>query len=471
MEQQETAVMERLDSLASAAGGRLIFGLPETSITGIFTDTREPLRGGLFVALRGERFDGNSFARDAVLKLGAAAVMLDRPDAATAVPSGAGAILVDDSRTGYLGIAAQHRQKYSSTLYFGITGSVGKSTTKELLAHILTRGAGWNVHKAKSSFNNAIGLSHTIMGVDSHHRAAVLELGTNHPGEIRQLASVARPHVALITCAGASHLQAFESVENVAREKAQILAFQSPGDTAVLNADDPYFKYWRNLSKGKVLSFGLSENADVRAKHVRVNGRGCAEFMVRFGDSLSDCVLLYPGLHQAGNALCAIAAAMAAGMRLEAATEAACTFEGLARRFSLKNQRGITIIDDAYNANPNSFASALETLKLFNAQRKFVVAGDMLELGACAAQYHRELGRQMANCGLSGLVTVGELAAESGQSAVAAGLWASRWKSCDTPQTACETLKPILKAGDVVLIKGSHGVRLEQTVAGLLAAE
>jgi UDP-N-acetylmuramoyl-tripeptide--D-alanyl-D-alanine ligase len=467
-------IIATLEALARAAGGRILAGRPELPIHGIFTDTRAPLRGGLFVALRGDNFNGNLFAHEAIVKGGAAAVLLDslEPVGRVLVPvlwEKSGVILVEDSREGFLGIAAQRRRKLSSARWLGITGSVGKSSTKEMLAHILAHALNWNVHKAKASFNNAVGLAQTILGAEPGQHAVVLELGTNHPGEIKTLAAVARPDIAVITCVAEAHLEAFGSLARIAAEKGQILAAQNENGTAVLNADDPHFILWRSMAKGKVLTFGQSEKANVQAKQLRLNSRGCAEFKVRHGEAFADCSLRILGAHQANNALAAIAAAIAAGASLEDAVKALASFEGISRRLTLKEVRGYTLIDDAYNANPTSFAAALVTLKRFNARRKFLVAGDMLELGENAAQYHRELGRLMAGCGLDTVVTVGALASLAGESAAAHRNPSLKWVSCTTPEEAAEVLRPSLRPGDVVLLKGSHGMHLEECVKLLSA--
>lgn len=456
------AIHERLDVLARAAGGRLMSGRPDMMVSGLFSDTRSPLPGGLFVALRGDRFDGNTFVREAIARLGAAAVLVDRPEATQAIPTGAGAILVKDSREGYLGIAARHRQMLEHLVWFGVTGSVGKSTTKEMLAHILKTGANWNVHKAQSSFNNAVGLSQTILGANASHQAVVLELGTNHPGEIRQLSAVASPHIAVITCAAESHLEAFGSVANVAREKGDILTFQSGRDTAVINADDPHANSWKQRARGNAITFGVKNAADVSARQLQINAQGRAEFLVRFRDQIAECRLLVPGIHQVSNALAAIAAAVAAGVPLISAARAAGTFEGIARRFTIRQFNGATIIDDAYNANPASFTAALETLRSMEAKRKILVAGDMLELGIQAIQLHRALGKQIAAAGLQQLLTVGPLAAIAGEAAAEEGMPRANWVDCPTPEIAAKALAPVIGAGDVVLIKGSHGVHLEE---------
>jgi len=261
----------------------MLRGGPDLQVRGHFTDTRSPVRGGLYVALRGDRFDGNAFAREAVEQHGAAAVLVDREQALVGVPEYAGAILVEDAREAYLGIAAAHRRKLAKCLWLGVTGSVGKSTTKEMLAHILSAAKPTRkIHKAQGSFNNAVGLSKTILETSADTDAAVLELGTNHIGEIEPLAQAARPNIAVITRAAESHLEAFGTVENVAREKGAILKFQTIRDTAILNADDTYFGIWKQAAKGRVIAFGLNENADLRATKIKIDEMGRAQFKIEY---------------------------------------------------------------------------------------------------------------------------------------------------------------------------------------------
>ncbi len=428
------------------------------------------MRGGLFVALRGERFDGNAYAREAVERHGAAAVLVDRESALAKFPATAGAILVDDAREAYMRLAAAHRLTFTNCVWLGVTGSVGKSTTKDLLAHILSAAnPARKVHKAPASFNNSVGMSKTILETDSNAGAVVLELGTNHPGEIAPLASVARPSIAVITCAAESHLEAFETVENVAREKACILKFQEAGDTAVLNADDLFFDSWKNSARGRVLSFGINPTADLRATNVTLDDAGCARFGVEFkpGQEFAICALRIPGTHQVSNALAAIGAALAAGTDLKDACAAAGTFEGTARRFSVHRVGGVTLVDDAYNANPASFKAALETLTTLSATRRFVVVGGMMELGAQSEARHRELGAILAQLDLAGMCMVGDLARPVGEAAIESGQDAFSVNFHATPEDAAHTLGQMLRPGDAALVKGSHAIQLERCVEAL----
>ncbi len=462
-------IQETFETLAASANGKILRGGPELVIKGHFTDTRTPVRGGLYVALRGERFDGNEFAREAVERHGASAVLVDRESVLDGLPEYAGAILVDDARAAYLKLAAAHRQKLSQCLWLGVTGSVGKSTTKDMLSHILSAAKpGHKIHKAPGSFNNEIGLSKTILETSRDTSAAVLEIGTNHPGEIETLTSVARPDIAVITRAAESHLEAFKTVENVAHEKGTILKFQTASDIAVLNADDRYFSLWAKMTKGGVISFGVVNSADVRASKIELGDMGCASFIVEYKKQSAQCALRVPGLHQVSNALAAIAASLPAGVSLQKAAEFAGTFEGTARRFSVHRAGGVTLIDDAYNANPASFKAALETLSTLSATRRFVIAGGMLELGEQSDIQHRELGAALARMDLNGLSVVGELAKSVAVSAVDNGHDPFGTNIHASPEDAAATLLRMLRPGDAVLVKGSHGIQLDRCVNVLL---
>jgi len=462
-------IQETFETLATSANGKLLRGGKELVVKGHFTDTRSPVPGGLYVALRGERFDGNLFAREAVERFGASAVLVDRETALEGIPEYAGAILVDDARAAYLNLAAAHRTKLSTCLWLGVTGSVGKSTTKDMLSHILCAALpSHKIHKAPGSFNNEIGLSKTILETPPDAGASVLELGTNHPGEIEALTLTARPNIAVITCAAESHLEAFGTVENVAKEKAAILKFQTQSDTAILNADDTHFEFWKGLSKARVMSFGLSPAADVRATNVQIDDMGLPRFCVEFAGSFAHCSLRVPGLHQVSNALAAIGAALAAGVSLEEAAVFVGTFEGTARRFSVHRAGGVTLIDDAYNANPASFKAALKTLQTLQANRRFVIAGGMLELGEQSEQQHQELGASIAQLDLNNLTVVGQLACKIGVSAIKNGHDAFALNEFETPEEAAFVLGRMLRPGDAVLIKGSHGIQLERSVDALL---
>lgn len=457
-----------LETLAALTGGTILQGHPAQTVRGVFTDTRAPLPGGIFLAIRGERFDGHEFLGQAA-GAGAGAVLLDRREALDAgaletFPA-CGAVLVRECRSAYLALGAAHRAflgKRGRPRWLAVTGSAGKSTVKDMLAGILSRSG--SVHRAVKSFNNEIGVPATILGAAPTHYAAVLELGTNHPGEIERLARVARPQIAVINNAGRVHLEALGSVEGVAREKGMILAFQEIDDVAVLNADDPHLSLWKAMARGRVLTFGFSDGAGV---HGTLLPNGSLRLSI---DGHTAMVrLVVPGAHNARNALAAAAAAHAADAPLDTIVAGLEAFNGVARRLAACGINGVTLIDDAYNANPESFAAALDVLAESNAARRFVVAGDMLELGADALPLHAALGEQIAALDPQALLTVGALANHAGKAAVRAGLGKRAWIACTSPEAAAERLAKVLRHGDAVLVKGSNGMRLERCLEALKA--
>ena len=460
-----------LYEIVKATDGSLLWGDPNRYVRGVFTDTRAPLPGGLFLALTGPRFDGNAFATSA-LRGGAAAVLVSRADAIQAgdLRAGQGAVLVSDTRAAYLRLAEMHRAEHDDVLWCAVSGSAGKSTVKDMLAHVLSATTGWKVHRAEKSFNNEVGVPATMLGVDGSHQAAVLEIGMNHAGEIAPLADAARPNLAIITNAGPVHLEALGSVEAVAEEKSHLLDRQNGGDIAVLNADDAFLDFWTMKARGMVITFGLSERAGVRGLEIEQRPGQGARFYLSIAGEAAEVQLQVPGRHNVINALAAAAAAWGAGLSFAEITVGLESFMGTGRRFQVIDAGGVSVIDDAYNANPLSFRAALETLKDFAGRRWFVVAGDMLELGAGAEEFHRELGRNFAAAAPHALLTVGPLSALAGETAVAGGLPGSDWTPCATPEEAAERLKPRLMPGDVVLVKGSNAMQLGRCVERLTQA-
>ncbi|MCW8130559.1 MAG: UDP-N-acetylmuramoyl-tripeptide--D-alanyl-D-alanine ligase [Planctomycetota bacterium] len=463
-----------LEAIAQATQGTILRGSPDVQIRGVYTDTRATLPGGLFVAIVGANFDGNRFAFKA-LEDGAAAVLVSdaQPLALEQRPESRGVIRVDDTREAYLRLAELHRRSFDETVWCAVTGSAGKSTTKDMLAAILETGARLKIHRALKSFNNEIGVPATVLGVGPEHQAAVLEMGMNHPGEIVRLARAARPQVAAITNAGPVHLEALGSVEGVAEEKSHILDFMGPRGVAVLNADDPFFDYWARRAPGRVVSFGTSEQADVRGVEIEQRPGSGAHFFLCAGDEAAEVQLKVPGRHNVLNALAAAAAAWSTGVvagrsvNLRHIVAGLCQYMGTGRRFQTILVDGVTVIDDAYNASPLSFRAALDALKDFAGRRWFVIAADMLELGSQAEAFHVELGRAFAHAAPQLLLTVGPLAQVAGSTAVRHGLPAHAWSACGSPEEAAERLRPQLQPGDVVLVKGSNGMHLNRCVARL----
>ncbi|MBI1848917.1 MAG: UDP-N-acetylmuramoyl-tripeptide--D-alanyl-D-alanine ligase, partial [Planctomycetes bacterium] len=364
-----------------------------------------------------------SFAAKAV-DAGAAGVLVESAEDSVAV-SGASCLQVRSTRDALLALAAAVRSRLESTAsVIGITGSVGKSTTKEILRAILEASAPGAVVAAEKSFNNDVGLPMTIFRTDRRTRHLVLEIGTSGPGEIQRLSSIAAPNVAVVTRVAEAHLAGLGSIEGVAREKGALVRGLTERAIAVLNADDPRVVAMRREAPARVVTFGLDEPADVRALDVAADASGIRFRLVHDGRTIGDGHLALPGRHNLSNALAAIAAATACGVDPAFALSALGAARGsLPMRLEVAEHRSVQIVNDAYNANPASVEAALEWLATLPcAGRKIVVLGEMGELGDAAAELHRRVGRAIAQAGVDALVTVGILGVRAGEAAVAAGM-------------------------------------------------
>ncbi len=443
----------RLSTLAADCGGQLVGA--DRDIARVHTDTRSIAAGDLFVALRGERFDGNAFAADA-LAAGAVAAMVERADA---LPAGASGIVVSDSRQALGQIARAHRQRVAPRL-LAVTGSNGKTTVKEMLATIL-RGVHGDaaVLATEGNFNNDIGLPLTLLRLTPEHRFAVCEMGMNHSGEIAYLCQIAQPDIAVINNAGTAHLENLGSLEGIARAKGEIVQGLRADGIAVLPQTDRWLSLWQQFAGDHTtLRFGLDAAADVA-------GEATAECMVtlRHGNATATCRLAAPGLHNAHNACAAIAAAVAAGVPLAQAAAALDGFGGSKGRLQIKRAgNGATVIDDTYNANPDSARAAIAVLAA-TARPRILVLGDMGELGPDAPQLHREVGEAARAAGLECLLATGELSRQTVEGFGAGG------EHFASHADLIAALRSRLAAGTTVLVKGSRFMRMEQVVEALLA--
>lgn len=441
-----------LSELATAIDAQLIG--PETVFDGVSTDSRALQAGQLFVALRGERFDGHQFLDQAAQK-GAAAVMVDTPDL-TELPQ----IVVGDTRLGLGRLAAAWRRRFELPLV-AITGSNGKTTVKEMTTAILATGG--EVLSTAGNYNNDIGMPLTLLRLGPEHRAAVIEMGANHHGEIDYLTRLARPDVALITNAGQAHLEGFGSVEGVSRAKGEIYSGLGEDGVAIINADDQYADYWRGLNQGRrVLSFGLQHPADVSAT---IEAADIGQ-VLRLRTPIGECEvqLPLPGRHNAMNALAAIAAAIAAGAELEQVQRGLAGVSAVHGRLQLRLGRGgAVLIDDTYNANPSSLSAGLEVLGS-RPGRHILVLGDMGELGSDSATIHARMGELARQMGVHALYCVGEhsLAAVEGFGPNAIHF--------NNKETLISTLAEKMGEELTVLVKGSRRMQME-TIVNALAAE
>jgi UDP-N-acetylmuramoyl-tripeptide--D-alanyl-D-alanine ligase len=429
----------------------------DRAIDGVGTDTRRLEPGQLFVALAGPRFDGHDFAPEAVAG-GAAALLVSR-ELGTPLPQ----LLVPDTRLALGRLAAAWRATLAARVV-GITGSNGKTTTKEMIAAILA--AVGPTAATQGNLNNDIGVPLTLLAARDE-AFLVVEMGANHSGEIAALTAMVRPHVALITNAGRAHLEGFGSREAVARAKGEILGGLGPEGFFVLNADDPWAPLWRALAGSRrVLSFGLGGGAKVRPEPgswaTSLNGSGFhCRYRVHTPRGRLDLELALAGRHNLMNALAAVAVAEALALEPTVIGAALAGLRPLSGRLNpLATTSGARLIDDSYNANPESVAAALELLKGLPG-RRWLVLGDLAELGSAAAGLHRELGVQARQAGLERLWAVGPLSSEAVVGFGGGG------RQFQTPRALEEALAPELGPADVVLVKGSRSAGMERVVRTL----
>ena len=416
----------------------------------VCTDTRKLQRGDLFIALRGENFDGNQFAAAAIAAGAVAAVVDSRYDAPH--------ILVKDTRRAFGQLAVAHRAEMEATV-FGIAGSNGKTSTKEMLAAILR--AEMETLHSEASFNNDIGVPATLLSIERHHRAAVLELGTNHPGELPPLVKMAAPQFGLLTGIGREHLEFFGNLEGVAREEGMLGELLPAGGKLFLYGDDDWSQSMGERSNAPVTTVGFGDANDWQVSGVQVAETG-ATFEVRAPSEEWSGEYTTPllGRHQAANATLAIAAAAELGLNREAIARGLAECPAPAMRLQLSEKNGVRWLNDAYNANADSVAAALETLgSLEVTGKRYAVLGEMAELGDHAEAAHREAGEQAAEI-LDGLIAVGANAAITVGAAREAGL-AKAEAVLDAEAAAC-VLRDWLQPDDAVLLKASRAARLEQ---------
>ncbi|MFZ5876217.1 MAG: UDP-N-acetylmuramoyl-tripeptide--D-alanyl-D-alanine ligase [Nitrospirota bacterium] len=455
--------------LAAAVRGRVLAGRPDAVIEAISTDSRRLEPGALFWALAGERFDGAAYVAAALAAgaSGAVVAAASMPDPSVWHGRDAIIIAVDDPLRALQDAAAAYRSRFAIPVV-GVTGSNGKTTTKEMAAAILARGGG--VLKTQGNLNNHIGVPLTLFGLTPDHRAAVVELGINHHGEMTRLCEIARPTVGVITNVGRAHLEGFGGLEGVARAKGELFAALPADGTAVLNADDPHVMALRTGLRGESLTFGLGE-ADVRARLVGEPTRAGMRMEIRYAGSTIECVLPVVGGHNAANAAAAAAVAAALGVELDAIRAGLESFRPAAMRSELiTTPSGVDVFNDAYNANPSSMERALEAVvRLRGAGRVWAVLGEMRELGDASEALHRDVGRAAAAAGLDGLVAVGPAARWLADEAVRAGMPARTITWVETADDAVPVIAAWSRSGDVVLVKGSRRVGLERVVKGLMA--
>ena len=451
--------MMDLQDAALATGGTAVGG--QVLFSSVSTDSRAIRPGQLFVALRGDRFDGHDYVA-AVAAQGAVAAMVDKAWAA-ANPVPLPLLIVDDTRLGLGRLAAGWRNRFELPL-IGVTGSNGKTSVKEMCAAILRAQARFDgldpdlaVLATQGNLNNDIGLPLMLLRLSGNHRAAVIEMGMNHPGEIGYLTRLAAPTVALVNNAQRAHLQGMGSVNEVAREKGAIYEGLSADGVAVINADDAFAGYWKALNAGReILTFGLSAGADVTA---RCTSHGFAsDLVLTTPQGEARFRLQVPGLHNVRNALAASAACLAAGASLDAVADGLGAYTGTPGRLHLrKGAHGAVVIDDSYNANPDSMRAGIAVLAA-TPGRKILVIGDMGEIGEQSFQYHDEIGGYAKSEGVDFLFGLGEMSEVAARNFGEGGFHFSK------VDDLVAALKAELNEDTVVLVKGSRFMKMERVV-------
>jgi len=441
---------------ADAVGGSMIgMSVPFLRVT---TDTRALAPGDLFVALRGERFDGHDFVAQA-LATGAAAALVERARASSLTGN---LIAVDDPLRSLGTLAAFWRNRFDIPVAI-VTGSNGKTTTKEMIASVFRAAVGRDaVAATPGNFNNAIGMPLAILALRPSHRLAVFEIGMNHRGETRELAAIAQPTIAVITNAQREHQEFMRSVDEVAIEHADAIFALPERGAAILNADDPRVDVWRDAAmrmNASVVTFGIDRPADVTASHAPHAEGVALELASATGNA--HVLLRVPGRHMAQNALAAAATAQAAGVPLTAIVQGLEAFRPVRGRLvTTTTAAGVRVIDDSYNANPDSVRAAIDVLAA-RASPRFLVLGDMGEVGDAGPAFHREIGALAKDAGIERLFTVGALARES------ADAFGARAMHFASVAELAASVREAAGAGVTVLVKGSRFMQMERVVAAL----
>ena len=430
----------------------------ESVAMGYSIDSRTLNAGDLFIAIAGERFDGHEYVQAAMEKGAVGAIVAAEKNVAG---DSLRLLQVEDTVKALQLLGAAARRLWGKPL-LAVTGSAGKTTTKEILAHILaTR---FRVMKSSGNLNNHIGLPLQLLKLEAEHDLAVVEMGMNHAGEIRALGALAHHDLAVVTTVAPVHLEFFGSLKEIARAKYEIIETLHSGGVAVLNADDEYVCQFGRDFKGKVVTFGTKRAADVSAHNIKLNGAEGSTFDLVVGSVGEPVTFPLVGEHNIYNALAAAAAAMERGLT---PSQAAVALSGIAppdKRGQVLQIGGATIINDCYNSNPRALEAMIDTLASMRAERRILVVGEMLELGPTAEALHRESGKHAAEKKIDLVIGVRGMARAVAEAACGAGTQA---QFVETPEQAGEWLAHNLRPGDAVLLKASRGVKLERALEGL----
>ena len=451
-----------VQELVRATEGALVSGDLGVPVAGVSIDSRTLQVGEAFFAIVGHRLNGHAFLADAAARGAACVVVHTLPDDP---PANVPLVLVEDTTRALGRLAAWHRSRFSVPVV-AITGSIGKTTAKELTAAVLaTR---WDVLKPASSFNNQWGLPLTLLRLGAEHGAAVVELGTNQAGEIATLSAIARPTVGVVTMVAAVHTEFLGTIDGVREEKVALVRALSPSGIAVLNADDPRVASMAREAKGRVVTFGRAASATVRIVGEATDTDAGFAFTLEAGGRRQPVGVAFAGRHNVANALATAASGVVLGFSLDEIVRGLQSARPVKGRCVWRDAGPVRILDDTYNANPASVRAALETAAAVrNGRRLIVVLADMLELGDVTDAAHREVGRQVVASGATEFVALGRHMLQAVQVARESGL-PEAWHGTTFEDTVAHLLKRVTP-GDLVLVKGSRGMRMERVADALVA--
>ena len=443
----------RLGDIAKCCCGRMVNGDPAAEVHSVAIDDRKVQPGDLFVPIKGERFDGHEFISRA-FGAGAVATLTERE-----LEGSQPYILVDSTLDAFQAIAEYYKSLFPIKTV-GITGSVGKTTTKEMIWSVLSRQ--FRTLKSEGNLNNQTGVPLTVMRLDNTYQAAVIEMGTNHFGEIASLAKVVRPDFCVITNIGTAHIEHLKSRDGILRAKTEMLAYMKEGGRVLVNGDDDKLITLKK-SRRDVFTFGLENYNDLYAEDLKPQGLEGTRFTAVWQGGREELFVPAPGTHMVYNALCAMAVGLFMGMPVSEIREGIQAYAPLPGRMLLEKANGLTILNDVYNANPASMKAAIDVLR-YAEGRKVCILGDMLELGQDSAHFHRVVGAYAADKGIDLILCVGSMAEEIYREALAHGGNAFYFADAED-----DALYNLIRPGDTVLVKASRVMALERAVARLKA--
>ncbi|MGE5633003.1 MAG: UDP-N-acetylmuramoyl-tripeptide--D-alanyl-D-alanine ligase [Caulobacteraceae bacterium] len=443
-----------IGEIASVCGGILKHSGKSFSVRGISTDSRKVNKGDMFIALKGESFDGHDYI-DKAIECGAALVVSQKPLERAGVPY----ILVKDTLKALQDIARYYKKRFTIP-FIAVTGSSGKTTTKDMIAAVLSRK--YKVLKTEGNLNNAIGLPLTLMKLDYSHEIAVVEMGMNSFGEIRLLSDIVRPDIGVISNVGTAHIEKLGSRENILKAKLELFAYFGGKNTAIINGDNDLLKGFAS-GRFRVIKFGLDKLNDIYAYDIVEKGEEGIDFTVDFGGKPEWFSVALPGMHNVYNALSAISVAGLFDMSAEEIRNGLMEFKPSKMRMDILNLKsGMKVINDVYNANPDSMVAAINVLlSMKSGTRRVCILGDMLELGDVSAEEHRKVGKFAAESGIDVIAAVGNFSGDIARGAAEGGMDNRNIHKFYTKEEAIASLSEILKPEDVVLVKGSRAMKME----------